>query len=398
MYDDAAPTMTIIVPSFREEPRVIRQTLLSAALQEYPDLRVVLLIDDPPDPTDPADVRRLTQARALTMWLTELLAQPGQHFQARLSHFESTAGHSGRVEPSVLLACADDYKEAAEWLQRAAKRHDLTDHTDAFLINEVMLGLATDLEGVALALRQAQSAGADISVARIRQLYRRLTWIFTAEVTSFERKQFASLSHEPNKAENLNSYIGLMGGRYRIATTPSGDVLLPVQGDDFVLEIPEPDYVLTLDADSMLLPEYCLRLVAFLEQPENADVAVAQTPYSAYRGAPSRIERLAGATTDLQHIVHLGLTHYGATFWVGANAVLRKAALDTIMVEENHRGFTVRRYIQHRTPVEDTESSIDLRRAGWQLVNIPERLSYSATPADFGALCIQRERWPTAAW
>ncbi|TMH25800.1 MAG: hypothetical protein E6H63_14345, partial [Betaproteobacteria bacterium] len=43
--------------------------------------------------------------------------------------------------------------------------------------------------------------------------------------------------------------------------------------------------------------------------------------------------------------------------------------------------------------IEDTESSIDLINRGWQLYNYPERLAFSATPADFGALLIQRRRW-----
>ncbi len=59
-------------------------------------------------------------------------------------------------------------------------------------------------------------------------------------------------------------------------------------------------------------------------------MAIAQTPYSAFPGAATRLERIAGATTDLQHIVHQGLTYYDATFWVGANAVIRKKALDQI--------------------------------------------------------------------
>ena len=46
-YDARQPTLTTIIPSYQEEERVIRTTLLSAALQEYPDKRVVLLIDDP---------------------------------------------------------------------------------------------------------------------------------------------------------------------------------------------------------------------------------------------------------------------------------------------------------------------------------------------------------------
>lgn len=51
------------------------------------------------------------------------------------------------------------------------------------------------------------------------------------------------------------------------------------------------------------------------------------------------------------------------------------------------------RYIQDRTVIEDTESSIDLIAAGWRLHNYPDRLAVSATPADLGVLVIQRRRW-----
>ncbi len=159
------------------------------------------------------------------------------------------------------------------------------------------------------------------------------------------------------------------------------------------IQIPDADYVLTLDADSVLLPEYCLRLVHLLELPENAQVAVAQTPYSAFPGSATRIERLAGGTTDLQHIVHQGMGYHDATFWVGANAVIRKSALEDIAETEFDGEREIRRYVQDRTVIEDTESSLDLAIHGWRLMNYPERLSYSATPPDFGALSIQRRRW-----
>jgi cellulose synthase (UDP-forming) len=142
-----------------------------------------------------------------------------------------------------------------------------------------------------------------------------------------------------------------------------------------------------------MLRDYCLRLVYFLQQPNNARVAVTQTPYSSFRGAATRIERLAGATTDIQHILHQGMSFYGATFWVGANAVIRKRALEDIVEKEWAGGYEIRRYIQDRTVIEDTESSVDLALHGWTLVNYPERLSYSATPPDFGSLIVQRRRW-----
>lgn len=57
------------------------------------------------------------------------------------------------------------------------------------------------------------------------------------------------------------------------------------------------------------------------------------------------------------------------------------------------RGYTVPRFIQDRTVIEDTESTIDLVARGWKLHNYPERLAFSATTPDFGSLLIQRRRW-----
>jgi cellulose synthase/poly-beta-1,6-N-acetylglucosamine synthase-like glycosyltransferase len=257
----------------------------------------------------------------------------------------------------------------------------------------VLLALSADLQANAQALRDADADGAALSAAHLHFLHLRLTWIFGACITSFQRKRFVSLSHEPNKAMNLNSYIGLMGGSYREVPVPGGGLALLRTDSEPDLEITNPDYVLTLDADSLLLPEYCLRIVNLLEQQEHARVAVAQAPYTSFPGAATRLERIAGATTDLQYMVHQGMTHYDATFWVGANAVLRKRAIDDLREISFDGDWTISRYISDHTVIEDTESSIDLGVHGWRLLNYPERLSYSATPPDFGALCIQRQRW-----
>src|SRR3954466_10090731 len=82
------------------------------------------------------------------------------------------------------------------------------------------------------------------------------------------------------------------------------------------------------------------------------------------------VERIAGATTDIQHIVHQGFTQWDGTYWVGANALLRRAALEDIKTVEHERGFPVTKYIESRTVIEDTESSIDLINKGWKLHNI----------------------------
>src|SRR5260370_3994439 len=139
--------------------------------------------------------------------------------------------------------------------------------------------------------------------------------------------------------------------------------------------------------------DYAVRLITVMEQSESRVYAVAGSPYSAIRGSSSRLERIAGAQTDAQWIMSQGLTHYRSGFWVGANAVLRREALEDICQISTEREYPVRKYIQDRTLVEDTESTIDLVARGWTLFNYPERLSYSATPRDFGTLIIQRRRW-----
>lgn len=385
-------SITVLVPSYSEEPQVIRKTLLSAALQEYPNIKVMLLVDDNPYPTDPTVAARLDETRNISNGIMELLREPRERFTAAAGkHARST---TRSVSPEGVQELSGHYMWAAAWLHRQADAEEIEDHVDVFFAEQVLRAMGNELRLVGKALAASADEGTPLPNERVTQLYNRLVWTFTAELGVFERKKYASLSHEANKAMNLNSYIGLMGHSYRQQQTPAGIVLHPVakpgKGD---ITFADSEFLLTLDADSILLRDYCVRLVYFLQQPGNERVAVTQTPYSSFRGAGTRIERLAGATTDIQHILHQGMSQYNATFWVGANAVIRKRALEDIAETEWIGGFKIHRYIQDRTVIEDTESSIDLALHGWTLVNYPERLSYSATPPDFGSLVVQRRRW-----
>jgi cellulose synthase/poly-beta-1,6-N-acetylglucosamine synthase-like glycosyltransferase/chitodextrinase len=391
-FDARQPTLTTIIPSYQEDERVIRTTLLSAALQEYPDKRVVLLIDDPYVPNTRKAREQQESARALPGRIERLLAEPARLYSAEMQSFETAMQRGDQLGQRAMVALASAYGDAVSWLENLADNQEVTDHTDEFFVNDVVLRLADSFREVRTALLESSAEGVVLHTQMFRRLYRRLVWTFSVRVSSFERKKYVSLSHEPNKAMNLNSYLGLMGGTYHEIPTVGGMALVPAQQGHGV-HIPNPDYVVTLDADSMLLPEYCLRLVHLLEQQEYQDMAIAQTPYSAFPGAATRLERIAGATTDLQHIVHQGLTYYDATFWVGANAVIRKKALDQIAETSYIGDWEIKHYIRDRTVIEDTESTIDMGLHGWRLYNYPERLSYSATPPDFGTLCIQRRRW-----
>lgn len=389
-FSDHEPLLTALLPSRREDPDLVRMSLWSVALQEFPRLNVVLLLDDDPEPIDDAARAALEGCRALTAELDAALRPVFERVDAAAARIRSGALTPAEATEVVMR----EHAACARWLHARADEAPTRTHVEVFFVEQVLRRLASDLDATAAALLEAAESGAaPLTLARAHQLASRLVRIFGAETSTFERRRYASFSHVPNKAMNLNSYLGLIGGRYRERVVDGHRVLEDAGTGRGALEVAEPDFVLTLDADSMLLPGYCATLVHALEQPENARVAVAQTPYSAYRGAPTRLERIAGATTDLQHIVHQGLTAFGATFWVGANAVLRWQALASLRRETVEDGTRIVRYISDRTAIEDTESSIEIAEHGWTLMNYPERLSYSATPPDFGSLVIQRRRW-----
>lgn len=393
VYESDAPSLALLIPSYQEEERVIRQALVSAALQEYPNRRVVLLIDDLPEPRHVHAARTLAAARSLPGELTEHLSKPAALFRAELEAFARRLAQGTVDAAEETRRVAALYAEAAAWLEADAANSPRRDHTDRHFVQLVLLEPAQRHRQRATELEASVRRGKPLEPPALQREHRRLAALFDVEITSFERKRYVNLSHEPNKAMNLNSYIGLLGGSYREAKRPDGLHLEEAEAGAAYVRVPDAKYLVTLDADSILASDYALRLLHLMEQRGNERVAVAQTPYSAVPGAASDLERIAGATTDIQYIIHQGFTSHDASFWVGANACLRKAALDDLKQADQERGFEVQRFIKDRTVIEDTESSVDLIAKGWRLHNYPARLAYTATPPDFGSLLIQRRRW-----
>lgn len=382
-----APALSVLIPSYKEEHDVVLRTMLSAALQSYPNKNIALLLDDPPNPKSEQDAQGLSAARELPKVIQELIAKPRSLVDAQYRNAKNAEaeGQSGVLIDSTIALLF----ELEEWFRGLATELHVDNHEAAFFTNKVLLERASYC-------KEQREAVAQHPVERAKQLSLSLLEyfqaVFSVELTTFERKQFENLSHEPNKAMNLNSYLGLLGKSFRV-DEKNNHIFLNEDAQASDVVVPAADYVITLDADSILMPDYAAKLVHFLQSPENADIAVVQTPYNSFPGADVALERFASATTDIQYIIHQGFTAARATYWVGANALLRVPALKDIVVEDQERGYTIRRYIQDRTVIEDTESSIDLVNQDWQLHNYPERLAFSATPPDLGSLIIQRQRW-----
>lgn len=394
LYEKQAPSLAVLVPSYKEDPQVITKTIMSAALQNYPSKQVVLLIDNPPDTDNACDRELLETTRELPQQIKAMLEMPASRFRTAFNAFTHRKSHDGININEELCALAQLHTEAAGWLEQFAGNFVISNHEDEWFVNRILLAPAQQHRKKASDFDKLARGDSEMSCERrLYGEYHRLSRLFQVEITSFERKRYVNLSHEPNKAMNINSYLGLMGSYVTDKVTSDGLSLVCDDKNNKGKYLPDTDFIITLDADSVLLPDYALTLVDVMQQPENERLAVAQTPYSAFPGATSQIERIAGATTDIQYLVHQGFTNYNATFWVGANALLRKAALEDIVTVESERGYEIRKYIQDRTVIEDTESSVDLVDRDWKLYNYPARLAYSATPPDFGSLLIQRRRW-----
>jgi cellulose synthase (UDP-forming) len=380
-------SVCVLIPSYREELRVIRQTILSAALCEYPSRRLVLLIDDPCEGPQ-ADHRALFETRCLVADLHNRFHGASLPYKAELAAaLERASGSIDAGKEARRLASL--YRKLAAWVEQLAEAGSdpAFAHVDAFFNDRIIGAAAASHRLRATQLLATVATDAQILLSE----YRRLAALLDVPIDSFERKRYVNLSHSPSKAMNLNSYIGLLGRTLRTVEGTDGRRLLDCSELEADVVIPATDYLLTLDADSVVRHDYLPKLVAVLDA--DTRLAVAQTPYSTHPAAPGLLERCAGAQTDLQYLVHQGFTYFGATYWVGANALLRTEALRDIRYTTVERGFKVPVFIQDKTVIEDTGSTLDLVRQGWRLYNHPERLAYSATPPDFGALVIQRRRW-----
>jgi cellulose synthase/poly-beta-1,6-N-acetylglucosamine synthase-like glycosyltransferase len=396
----AAVGVEILVPSYKEESHVIWQTLMSAALVDYPNRNITLLIDNPPNPSSPEDRELLARARGQIALIKSQLAPCAVEFAKAALKFRS-AEPSEVVLDRAAEQAASLYEKAAQFLEdlaaevRQGKMGGEDDHTRQFFVESILQAPAAAHRQCAERMRSGTPTYQDMSTE-----FDRLDYMFRFNLSYFERKQFVNLSNVATKAANLNSYISLMGRTFRIAKSEVGSELIEETADVHLTRAPsetlapaDSKYIVILDADSFLLPNYLTCMISALESPGNERVAVMQTPYTSIPNTPNLIERAAGATTDIYYYVTEGMSFARAGSWIGAAAAIRKVALLDIVVYEKERGYTVPIYIQDTTVIEDTGATIDLARQGWSVQNYPARLSYSATPPDFGALVVQRRRW-----
>ncbi len=393
------PSLAFLIPAYKEERNVVRQTMLASALAEYPRKSVTLLIDDPYLPKTREDVAMLEGNRLIAPDLQALFDLPLKRYSEALNAFQQRVSGLGLNAKQELARLAGMYENVSAWMQSLeayfleGRCKESLPHAEAFFLDSIVAaGVKRHKETAADLLRMALGGG-EVEHAFIERHYRRLKALFDVRFGSFERKKYANLSHDANKAMNLNSYIGLMG-KHVTESEEGGKHYIRESfdsADGFF--IPDADYLVILDADTTVLHDYCLRLAYEMDKPENARAAVIQTFPTAFPNCPDGIERMAGASIDMLFPVNQGHSYWNAGFWMGANALVRKRALEEIAQTHYEHGHPISVFIQDGTVIEDTETTAELMLKGWRVHNYPVRMAFFTSPPDFGSLLIQRRRW-----
>jgi cellulose synthase/poly-beta-1,6-N-acetylglucosamine synthase-like glycosyltransferase len=110
----AVPSVAILIPSYREELHILRQTILSAALAEHANRHLVVLLDDPPLGS-PHQLAALDGARQMIRDLDATFAECAGQIEERVDRWRRSNDPLHR-----LRAIAMEYETVADWLDEWA--------------------------------------------------------------------------------------------------------------------------------------------------------------------------------------------------------------------------------------------------------------------------------------
>jgi hypothetical protein len=136
-------------------------------------------VEDVDGPTDPSSSHSAQPAtvRGIAGVLTEDSSEPGSRFAEALFDFEHQSTTLGLSSALQVRTLRDQYRYAVRWLRYAAAGGSHGAHLDASVIERVV-GLADDLELIAVELENAYDTHASIDPDRLRDLHRKLVTIF----------------------------------------------------------------------------------------------------------------------------------------------------------------------------------------------------------------------------
>lgn len=148
------------------------------------------------------------------------------------------------------------------------------------------------------------------------------------------------------------------------------------------LGLVETEFVVTLDADHVPVPELLRATLGYFADPRMALVQAPQSFYNRGFGHPREDEDpLRNDQTLFFDRLMPGKDRHGAAFWCGCPSVLRTAALRDVGG------------VATVTVVEDTHTSLRMHARGWRSRYVNTPMAYGLAPEEITAFTVQRGRW-----
>lgn len=144
------------------------------------------------------------------------------------------------------------------------------------------------------------------------------------------------------------------------------------------------ELVVVFDADHAPTEDFLQETVGYFAK--NPKLFLVQTPHFFINPDPlerslNTFDRMPSENEMFYGVVQRGLDRWGASFFCGSAAVLRRSALEQV------GGFS------GRTIVEDCETALDLHSKGWDSVYVDRPMVAGLQPETFGSFIRQRSRW-----
>ncbi|HEX2586177.1 MAG TPA: glycosyltransferase family 2 protein [Steroidobacteraceae bacterium] len=359
MLAEECPETIILVPAYREEPELLRRSMLCHLLQKVPSKKIVLLLGNEFETDD----RQLLKNTGLVQSNCESLLSLMRLYRLELSRAEEAGGSQEQAVRELLLSFAQQLERFAEEIECSPIKYP----TDSFVTREVI----RKMSGFFTAMAN------DLSSATCVVVTQYLMAFFSVDIEVFMRMKYANTEHEKTKAGNLTAYLQYINARYHEEYDEQEGVWRLIHDG----ESNRFEYVGIFDCDTICKPEYLLRKICYLRRTGTEEVGLIQSPYVVPVPEPSVVSVASGIQSFWFLPISIGLSGYNSSFWLGFNSCWRYSALKKIP------SFIA------ETIIEDVEVSLQLIKHQYKIVTSPEQQCVTYSPKDLRGIQVQRTRW-----
>ncbi len=157
---------------------------------------------------------------------------------------------------------------------------------------------------------------------------------------------------------------------------------------NYGLQHTDGEFLVTLDADHIPMPDMIDQLIGFFADPKVAIVQTSQDFYNldSFQHLTKWEQRFAWQQQELFFsVIQPGKDSYNAAFYCGSPAMLRRKALEEV------GGFAT------KTITEDMHTGLRLQKRGWQVIYYNRTVARGLAPQTFTGFATQWERWGRGA-